>query len=572
MDIEIITQNPFRILGVCSNATKKDIVAHEGRMKAFLKVGKAVTFPLDLLEILSPVTRTAELVAAANAKLTLPQEKLHYAQFWFIKDSQIDEIALNQLTTGNVDKALEIWQKKECLSSLQNQIVISLIRLNLYNALTLADRLYSKYSQAFVTTILGEGSVTTEDLGTTFIETLANEAGVETVLQNTSNTAWIAKLKSQSVQPLISEILSSINIANDSRGKGAAARYSAGVKLMNDTKETLKKLKGLLPTTDMQYQMVADKLGSAVLQCAIDYFNDANEPGAARKALKLQNYAQSVVVGQIAKDRCTENGKVLKEIISNLPPEEIFAEDKAIKDELRKYCQLPDKICHAITLLNQTKPHLQAIKARLGDTNAYYLKISTQVVGNALHNVIEEVNASQEDDTIELGGHRFPMAMLDPDAKIRQIKTALSAAWKAIVLIDSFDLESDFRTNRYNPNRRTLKSLCEQIGVSTYVPWAKTYPSSRSNNSRPSSRQPSSRPSTSTPSTPRYPTSSPSQHSSSSNSGPSDWHMPGWVAYGLGVLAIGLIGAMMNGGDGFAVGCSIGLFTGGPIAKAILCD
>ena len=74
--------------------------------------------------------------------------------------------------------------------------------------------------------------------------------------------------------------------------------------------------------------------------------------------MSLQKYAQSIVVGQMAKDRCKENVDILQKIVDNLPPSEVFAEDRAIKEELRKYCQLPDKICHAVTLLKNTRTYL----------------------------------------------------------------------------------------------------------------------------------------------------------------------------------------------------------------------
>lgn len=42
----IICDNPYRILGVFANATQKEISASLGKMKAFLKVGKDVSFDL----------------------------------------------------------------------------------------------------------------------------------------------------------------------------------------------------------------------------------------------------------------------------------------------------------------------------------------------------------------------------------------------------------------------------------------------------------------------------------------------------------------------------------------------
>lgn len=166
-----------------------------------------------------------------------------------------------------------------------------------------------------------------------------------------------------------------------------------------------------------------------------------------------RNNAQSIVVGAMAKSRCKENVDILNDIIAKLPPKDVLKSDNAVKEELRKYCLLPDKICHAVTLLNNTKPHLQTIKAKLGANNAYYLKLSTQVVSNALHNIIAEVNATQESE-------RF-------SSNHAVLKTVLKKAWDATLLMNQFDKEKDFCTRQYLPNYITLQSLCQQMGVST---------------------------------------------------------------------------------------------------------
>jgi hypothetical protein len=33
--------------------------------------------------------------------------------------------------------------------------------------------------------------------------------------------------------------------------------------------------------------------------------------------------------------------------------------------------------------------------------------------------------------------------------------------------MDKFDLEADFKTKRYDENRRILKGLCDKLGIST---------------------------------------------------------------------------------------------------------
>lgn len=207
--------------------------------------------------------------------------------------------------------------------------------------------------------------------------------------------------------------------------------------------------------------MVLDKLGTEILQCGIDYFNGSDSPTAAKKAMVLQNYALSVVVGKMAKDRCKENVETLKKIIENLPPQEVFEEDKAIREELRIFCKLPDRISHSVALLNKTKTHLESIKTKLGSTNSYYLKISTQVVGNALHNLIEEVNRLQNDQSFKLN------LIIDKAKALSDLKSVLYSAWDAIKIMDSFDMEYEFRNNRYNSNRNTLQNMCQQVGIST---------------------------------------------------------------------------------------------------------
>lgn len=450
--MNILRNNPYRLLGVYSNSPTKERLANHNRMKAFLKVGKPVSFPLDLSQYLSAIKRTEASVMDAEAQLTLPKDQLLYAQFWFVKATHLDEVAFNHLFAGEIDKAEEIWQKKDTSSSLQNRIVCALMREDYRRAITCAETLYGNplYSTQFVSAILGtDGNADVDTLAFLFLDVLCDEVGANQLLPFITDDAWKSHVEEKAVKPLVDSIQDAIAIAKKSKEKGAEARLNAGEALRENTKCAFQQLRGFLSATDLQYQMIADKLGLEILQCGIDYFNGSDEPEAAHKAMDLQKYAQSIVVGQMAKDRCEENVDILQKIIEALPPSEVLAEDCAIKEELRKYCKLPDEICYAVTLLNKTKPHLQAIKNKLGSNNKYYLKISTQIVSNALHNLIEEVNAAQKQATSET-------------------KKALREAWKTTLIMDTFDMEQDFKNNRYASNRSVLKDLYERYNVTSH--------------------------------------------------------------------------------------------------------
>lgn len=79
ISMNILQNNPYRLLGVYSNSSTKERLANHNRMKAFLKVGKPVSFPLDLPQYLSAVNRTESVVADADARLTLPKDQMGYA-------------------------------------------------------------------------------------------------------------------------------------------------------------------------------------------------------------------------------------------------------------------------------------------------------------------------------------------------------------------------------------------------------------------------------------------------------------------------------------------------------------
>ena len=554
--MNILQNNPYRLLGVYSNSPTKERLANHNRMKAFLKVGKSISFPLDMPQYLSSINRTEASAADAEAKLTLPQDQILYAQFWFIKTTPLDELAFNHLSAGEIDKAEEIWQKRECLSALQNLIVCALIRNKYDFAIKYAEVLYgnTQYLNQFVSKIIGTGgNFDVSNLGFSFLDILCDEISASKLLPFITNSSWKEHLGERAVKPLVDSIQDAINIAQKTKGKGSNARLNAGEALRKNTRNAILQLKSFLSTEDLQYQMIADKLGLEILQCGIDYFNDSEEPDAAHKAMSLQKYAKSIVVGQMAKDRCKENVDILQRIIDNLPPSEVFMEDRAIRVELRKYCLLPDKICHAVTLLNNTKPYIQSIKRKLGVSNAYYLKISTQIVGNALSNVIAEVNEAQ---SIFSADKDDPNAALAAILGITHVKSVLEEAWKATRIMDGFDMESDYKNDRYNKNRSILKGLCDQLGVSTSTYASSSSSSRTTQRSQTSTTRPYSSTSNSSRTfTNRQTTSTSSSSSSNSNSSSNNGCL---IAFIVWIVLGCIVGSICAANDGdFAAGFCI---------------
>lgn len=460
--MKIIESNPYRYLGVFANASVKERVANSARLRAFLQVGRQPDFPLDLKQYLPLVARTSESVAKAEADLTLPNDRVRYAQFWFIKSTPIDEIAFNHLFAGNMVNAVDIWAKKDNVSSLQNRIVCALIKRDFLTAIRCAETLYSQYSKHFVQAVLGgDTTAAADNLAYDFIDTLSDEVGVSAILPYVTDDGWKKHLGDKAVLPLINEIQSAVDEAKATRKQGSVVRLKAGEKLMETTKSALNQLGALLPKSDLQYQMIADKLGLEILQCGIDYFNSSDDDDAPKKATALQNYALSIVVGKMAKDRCQENVDILKKVGREFCVRKELDKLSTYIETLRsrKGGSLSDRFFTGLnigsinsiaSIVDSCIPLLNSVRTKLGVSDKLYIAVSSAVVGSAVNALVGVVNIQQ---TLCMGD----------SSKLRPV---ISESVVLMHKLGRMDMDSKTR-NYYNGNNTTLNGIYSRLHPSS---------------------------------------------------------------------------------------------------------
>lgn len=494
--MKIIESNPYRYLGVFANASVKERVANSARLRAFLQVGRQPDFPLDLKQYLPPVARTSESVAKAEADLTLPNDRVRYAQFWFIKSTPIDEIAFNHLFAGNMDMAVELWKRRERLSSLQNRMMCYLLRGKYVYAAGVADRLYQKYSQDFCILIDPTLKLSQDDFINNFFDTLATEHDVDLASFSWERCSqrWKDILNERLVSPVISQIEDSIGSAKSVKRDSPSGRYNAGVKLMEDTRPLIARLKSVCSDTDIRYQNVMDKLANEILQCGIDYYNKSDDDDKGEKAMPLQKYALQIAVGPMTKSRCKDNVDILQKNIDSLPPKEVRDEVETINKELKYNHKYDSEIEDVFDILKSCSPSLKRIKDVCGESHSLYLELSTAVVAFALGFVVKCINQKQEELKLlnqEIsnynsfshnqfmknlylnmhgGEHRLRSAE-EINADIQEFrktyKKMLRTAWKAIKRMETFDMKEDFRCSRFATNKETLLDMCNSYWVYT---------------------------------------------------------------------------------------------------------
>lgn len=111
--------------------------------------------------------------------------------------------------------------------------------------------------------------------------------------------------------------------------------------------------------------------------------------------------------------------------------------------EMNDFFNLPDEIYYSAELVRLTKPALDVIKAGTDGGNEEYLKLSTQVVANALYNIISEIKAASLDYMV----------------------TVLSEAWPVALQLAEFDVDGEFRRTRLEPNMAKLRQMCVMYNI-----------------------------------------------------------------------------------------------------------
>lgn len=453
--LDIICGNPFRVLGVYSNAPKREIVRNQGKMDVFISAGRSVSFESDLMSVIpSPVERTKQTVQTALAQINLPQDKIKYGLFWPCIKTSADSLAMDALKSGSFDSAISALSSEENYSAKLNLSFIGLLKEDYQLAIRVFNLLISNATmrKAFVEDITDETfTISRDDLMHLYLDELVKVIPAGSLIPILTHQNDKKYLTQQAVKEPISIIENAIQVAKSVRRTDAEESLKAGKKLIRDTKDALESLGAFYSKDDFEYQKVADALADQILQCGINYFNNSDDVKSTKikNALAVQKYALGVAAGQLEIDRCTQNVNILRKQQAQLPPDAVTTEDAAIKVLLLSFAHSKNSFSDISSFLVNCAEPILGIKEKLGKANGYYLKVSTQVVNSALSELIDLVNSSLE-------------SLNNNSSSVYEAKKALESAWHITIDMDKFDVEQDFLNGRYSTNKQTLKHMIDE--------------------------------------------------------------------------------------------------------------
>jgi|SaaInlStandDraft_4_1057021.scaffolds.fasta_scaffold03491_3 hypothetical protein len=353
--MDLIYQNPFRVLGIHVTATDREIAKQIGDMEIYADMGKTLESESDSFFSVKP-DRTARSILEARQKIDHPNNKLYYSLFWFWENSSnlIDEMAFEELKNGKVNKAIEFWERETkngiTDKNKSNYRNLSVLRLGLsiqngklnkkhfLNSLSLSGEFFANgHFNDFTSQVLGvRYSVdlleTTKNYVDEIMSVVKPYFGKRKSVSRVTHKEILTHLETYSgsiqkdildkfVGKYIHNIEKQIKKCGQARKVDVSKANKAGFELYSHIQEDIKKLQLFLPKSDLPYQFAVDKLAEELLQCSIDYFNHSMkfelDPGG--DSLKLAMYAKSIVVGVKSRNRIDENYSIIKEYDNDRP-------------------------------------------------------------------------------------------------------------------------------------------------------------------------------------------------------------------------------------------------------------
>ena len=372
--MKIIQENPFRIVGVLSNATAKDIQSRKNKIIAYAKVGKQISSDFDFPSLLT-IERDQSNIEKSFSAIQQSNEILVNSLFWFLNTNSFDEAAISYLQKGDKDKAIEIWEKVtldkavslknfSCFNNIGTLKLIGIRKNDIKEGIEAKLKLIeSTHFKNFVKLVAGEAFIIDHEKQCEIVlDILLNEFKSKFPIAEVIELFEHCNEKSQKyladkfAEEPLHNIEAAIENTKQKRNRSKIDADKFGKQLHNETNELLEQLKSILGSENLKFKMVADNVAKEIMQCGIDYFNESrekhNDDACIEVAMQLNKTAESIAVGKLTKDRAKDHLKTLEEMKDQVLSETIvflrsikklyLDNEKNIRDEVAKLEQSVD--------------------------------------------------------------------------------------------------------------------------------------------------------------------------------------------------------------------------------------
>lgn len=339
--MEIVLDNPFRVLGLPVTATDRQISKRVDDLSMFCEMGKSKQYDTDF-PFISTMERTPGSIQRAASQIELPDQKLLHAIFWFWPGNSVDELVFELLKDGNTQKARELWGKPLSnggitVKNFPNYRNLALMNMALsIKAGHINQDIFLSAVAVFVKTLNHDSfldflrmvggracKVSVDDIQRRFVDeaykvvgTLDGEECGNSVRKfidafEGSTEQIIQYVRSKYTSGPVRRLETEIQECQETRQADPSSIYLAAGSLYGNAKGVLKDLEGLLTKQDMHYQYIADKVATELIRCSTEHFNamievdDSSAP--IDQAEEITLWAKDVAAGSRIKAKVEED-------------------------------------------------------------------------------------------------------------------------------------------------------------------------------------------------------------------------------------------------------------------------
>ncbi len=423
--MQSLRENPFRLLGLLSSSSSKEIDSRCEMLRLCLETDVEPNITPDYycpeFEC-EPMSRLPEVIKQAQERLALDQDKLLYALLWFVQMNETtDSLALEALAQGNLREAKSIWWQQVYTEDME---LCDITKQNCSAFHNLSVCLLCSASEMGV------------PLGVYLGLMVLEQGSVLSLLQE--------KLGVQGLSLQDVELLYLNRLIDDIQ------EISPMGKIM------------LIQDITMDYEFTAKEawIASFALKASKRSKEQAEEKelGAENPPKQNMNQSKAVTENELAGRENPEHK--LGETPSHKEQVKQLAEVTKLEEELAKAIWAYPTIEWVTSFVSACEPLLAKLKAKQGNNGLDYQKYSTKVAEKALQVLIIIINGSER---VTL--YWDFLSSREKEEEFKQIQKTVGAAWGLMLRLEALGLEKSFRDGEFKQNKEQLEEICKTCRV-----------------------------------------------------------------------------------------------------------
>lgn len=399
--MDIIINNPYRILGLPIFASERDISKRVSDFDVYISIEKEPKKLKSDLSWIGPLIRNKETISNSLQKIENIHSKILFSMFNFLELDEIDKKAIENLRLENLDEAKELWLSYSNVNyinstNFQSTKNLSFLYLvssfctnsnynldEIINSLQLTNYLFesNNFWKSYLSVIPNASIV-----GREIIENIINEYYENVIVcleeysqktdsfslkdlasnikDNSVSDIFNQKLMERLTQNKLNKLEKIIEKYKEVVDNSKDDSYLLAENLISEIKSDILYLKDIFVNNELKFEIIKEKIAKFLLKCVNLSFNNKfpDKGNVIIKSKNILNYALKLKCSENINNEINVSISVLNKIKDNLM---CWFCGKNMNSEKHLLNVDMHKVISREQLFNRTTTHYQTLKVKV---------------------------------------------------------------------------------------------------------------------------------------------------------------------------------------------------------------